>query len=309
MRRRTPSHLAENSEGGQDPPRVADVRLLLRPPVQPPRVALPLAEPPAKQPCSRGATKKHKQTKEKSDRRWCGTGELWSRWAFLWARGGRRSRGGGGKTAMAAEPKDAPTTKTHASCIHGGTTTQRRHTSIHPLFHTRCVATGVRASTAKGTAANRQRAPLAAWAKERLFSKPPPLTPSFPPGSLSRSDARKLDAKQVRQRSLSLQDRGGEQDAHTFVHEVKRPCDRQRAHTREDLSRVGLRPWDAAEAAVEVATPGGGAYGVREDVKRKDGEGEGRGGKGTTVHACLDLSACQHKCRGGRGRCRCRCRL
>lgn len=145
--------------------------------------------------------------------------------------------------------------------------------------------------------------------KSDYSRSPPPLTPSFPPGSLSRSDARKLDAKQVRQRSLSLQDRGGEQDAHTFVHEVKRPCDRQRAHTREDLSRVGLRPWDAAEAAVEVATPGGGAYGVREDVKRKDGEGEGRGGKGTTVHACLDLSACQHKCRGGRGRCRCRCRL
>lgn len=40
-------HLAENLESRQDPPRVANIRLLLRPTVQPARVALPLAKPPA----------------------------------------------------------------------------------------------------------------------------------------------------------------------------------------------------------------------------------------------------------------------
>lgn len=42
----------------------------------------------------------------------------------------------------------------------------------------------------------------------------------------------------------------------TFVYEVKRPRDRQRPDAREDLTRVRLRPRDAAEATVEVTAPG-----------------------------------------------------
>lgn len=43
--------LAENFESGQDPPRVANVRLLFRSPVQTPRVALSFAKPPSQETC------------------------------------------------------------------------------------------------------------------------------------------------------------------------------------------------------------------------------------------------------------------
>lgn len=46
---RRAAHPPEYAQRGEDPPRVAHVRLLLGAPVQPARVALPLRQPPAEQ--------------------------------------------------------------------------------------------------------------------------------------------------------------------------------------------------------------------------------------------------------------------